>query len=337
MKRAAAVPPERRGLTRDGVRLLAATPDGLAHAVFTGLPRYLAPGDLLVVNTSGTLAAALDGRRAGGRPVTIHLSTVLDDGTWLVEPRERAVARTRVTDMAEDDVVALPGGEKLTLLRRYPDPGSDRLWEATATVPGDVPGYLARHGRPIHYSYVPRQWPLADYQTVFARDPGSAEMPSAARPFSTGLVTDLITAGVLLAPVTLHAGVASLETGEPPLPERFTVPPPTAELVNLTRAAGRRVVAVGTTAVRAVETAAAPDGAVTAAQGWTSLVLGPDRPARAVTGLITGWHDPEASHVDLLRAVAGDTLVAAAYAEADRAGYLGHEFGDSCLLLPPAR
>jgi S-adenosylmethionine:tRNA ribosyltransferase-isomerase len=208
---------------------------------------------------------------------------------------------------------------------------------------GPVPGYLARHGRPVRYSYVPGQWPLTAYQTVFARSPGSAEMPSAARPFSPELVTRLIAEGVLMAPITLHTGVASLEAGETPLPEWFEVPQPTADLVNLTRAAGCRVVAVGTTCTRALESAALDStaaetaaAAVTARRGWTSLVLGPEHPARVVNGLITGWHEAGASHLALLEAVAGPVLVGASYREAEAAGYLWHEFGDSCLLLPPA-
>src|ERR1022692_4850977 len=338
MRLAASEPAEERGLTRDGVRMLVATTDGLAHATFAGLPRYLTAGDLLVVNTSATLAAAVEGRRSGGRPVTVHLSTPLDDGTWLAELREPAPGHGRVTDACPGERIALPGRASLTLLARYPDPGADRLWTASFAARGehgDVRAYLARHGRAIRYSYVPEQWPLAAYQTVFSREPGSAEMPSAGRPFTPELVLALITSGVLIAPITLHAGVASLEAGELPLPERFTVPGPTAALVNLTRSAGRRVVAVGTTVTRALESAAGGDGAVRASHGWTDLVLGTGRPARVVTGLITGWHDPEASHLALLEAVAGSALVRAAYAEADKASYLGHEFGDSCLLLPP--
>jgi len=165
---------------------------------------------------------------------------------------------------------------------------------------------------------------------VFSREPGSAEMPSAGRPFTAELAVDLITSGVVLAPITLHAGVASLEAGEQPLPERYSVPAITARLVNLTRSAGGRVVAVGTTVTRALESAAGADGTVLARHGWTDLVLGIEHPARVVTGLITGWHDPEASHLALLEAVAGRALVTAS----DKSGYLGHEFGDSCLLLP---
>jgi len=317
--------------------MLVATTDGLVHARFSDLARFLAPGDLLIVNTSATLAAAVDAARSDGRPVTVHFSTPLEDGTWLVELRESDAGRARVTDAAPGDRIELPAGA-LTLAYKYPDPAADRLWAAAVSITDaddvDVPAYLARHGRPVRYSYVPDQWPLSAYQSVFSREPGSAEMPSAGRPFSNDLVIDLVTSGVIIAPIRLHAGVASLEAGEKPLPERFSVPQPTAELVNLTRAARRRVVAVGTTVTRALESAIGADGTARASEGWTSLILGADHPARVVSGLITGWHDPEASHLALLEAVAGQALVKAAYAEADRAGYLGHEFGDSCLLLP---
>ena len=340
MRRPADCPPEARGLARDGVRLLVATPDGMLHGRFTDLPGYLAPGDLLVVNTSGTVAAAVPGRRGDGRTVLVHWSGRLAEDTWLVELRTEEPAVGRVTDAAAGETISLPGDTTVTLLHAFPGRGLDgpdrpgpRMW--AAAVAGDVAALQARHGRPVRYSYVPQPWPLSTYQTVFARSPGSAEMPSAARPFTAQLVTELISAGVLLATVTLHAGVASLETGEAPLPEWFSVPPATADLVNLTRAAGRRVVAVGTTSTRALESAAVPGGRVRPSSGLTELVIGPARPARVVTGLISGWHDEGASHLDLLTAVAGDDLVRAAYQAAEQAGYLWHEFGDSCLLLPP--
>jgi S-adenosylmethionine:tRNA ribosyltransferase-isomerase len=366
---AASQPPEARGLGRDGVRLLVATPDGMVHARFGDLPRFLSAGDLLVINTSATIAGAVDGRRGDGRPVVVHFSSPLDEGTpwagtpdgrspgeqapgeampggppgegtpgetqWLVELRGSAAATGPVTDAAPGESITLPAGGSLTLLRRYPGPAAIRMWAASVAAGGDVGAFLARRGQPIRYSYVPDPWPLPAYQTVFARTPGSAEMPSAGRPFTAGLVTDLAAAGVVIAPITLHAGVASLEAGEPPLPERFAVPEPTAQLVNLTRAEGRRVVAVGTTCTRALESAADAGGTVHARHGWTDLVLGAGHPARIVSGLVTGWHDPEASHLALLEAVAGQWLVRAAYLEAERAGYLWHEFGDSCLLLPP--
>ena len=342
MIRPARRPPEARGVARDGVRLMAATPDGLVHARFRDLPRFLAPGDLLVVNNSATLAAAVPGQRTGDAAVTVHFSGQLDDGTWLVELRQGPPAPARLSDGVPGEIVTLPGGGSVTLLHPYPDPAATRMWAAAVmTGAATVHDYLARHGQPIRYSYVPDQWPLEAYQTVFARSPGSAEMPSAARPFTADLVTRLIAGGVAMAPITLHTGVASLEAGEAPLPEWFEVPQATADLVNLTRAAGRRVIAVGTTCTRALESAAAQGPGqqdtvpVTACRGWTGLVLGPEHPARVVDGLISGWHEPGASHLALLESVAGRVLVEASYREAEAAGYLWHEFGDSCLLLPP--
>jgi S-adenosylmethionine:tRNA ribosyltransferase-isomerase len=317
---------------RDGVRLLVASPAGVSHARFSQLGEFLSPGDLVVVNTSATLAAAVDGNRAG-TPVEVHFSAELDGGSWLVEVRPAGVSAAPVTDLRPGEVIALEAGAALTVARPRPA-GQSRLWEARPRIDGGVSLFLARHGRPIRYAYVPCPWPLPEYQTVFAREPGSAEMPSAGRPFTAQVVTDLVTRGVALAPVVLHTGVSSQEPGEPPQPERFRVPEAPARLVNSTRQAGGRVIAVGTTVTRALESAAGPDGSVSARHDWTDLILGPARPARAVTGLVTGWHAPGASHLALLAAVAGTGLVAQAYAEAVRAGYRWHEFGDSCLLLP---
>lgn len=320
---------------RDRVRLLVADRTGIARARFDEIGNFLAPGDLLVVNTSATLAAAVDGRRPDGRAVTVHFSTALDDGAWLAELRPPVNATGPLHDVVAGEQVELPDGVRLTVLApASPDDVTRRLWRANVAVEGDVVTFLSHAGRPIRYSYVADPYPLSDYQTVFARQPGSAEMPSAGRPFTAEIVTDLVTRGVAVAPVLLHTGVSSQEAGEAPLPERFEVPAATARLVNLTRASGRRVVAVGTTVTRALESAAAADGTVEARTGWTDLVLGPDRPARVVNGLITGWHAPGASHLQLLQAVAGAELVHRAYAAALRHRYLWHEFGDSCLLLP---
>jgi S-adenosylmethionine:tRNA ribosyltransferase-isomerase len=317
---------------RDRVRLLVADADGVRHARFGQLGEFLTPGDLVVVNTSATLAAAVDGNRAGTQ-VEVHFSAELADGAWVVEVRPAGVSAGPVTDLRPGEVITLDGGAALITGRPQPA-GQTRLWQARPRIDGGVTAYLARHGRPIRYAYVPRPWPLAEYQTVFAREPGSAEMPSAGRPFTSEVVTDLITRGVVMAPVLLHTGVSSQEPGEPPQPERFRVPEPTARLVNATRQAGGRVIAVGTTVTRALESAADAGGTVHPRRGWTDLVLGPSRPARAVTGLVTGWHAPGTSHLALLEAVAGAALVERAYAEALRGSYRWHEFGDSCLLLP---
>jgi S-adenosylmethionine:tRNA ribosyltransferase-isomerase len=324
----ASAPPEARGLARDEVRLLVASPSGVYHTVFSSLDEHLRPGDLLVVNTSGTLPAAVDAVR-GGRPVVVHFSTALDDGSWVVELRAPGGP---LRDGRPGERLELPSGASLTLLAPAA-PGDTRLWRAEVAVEGPVPGFLAAAGRPIRYGYVPQAWPLADYQTVFAREPGSAEMPSAARPFTTELVTRLVTDGVLFAPLLLHTGVSSPEAGEPPQPERFRVPAPTAALVTWVRARGGRVIAVGTTAARALESAATADGAVRPAEGWTNLVLGPGHPARVADGIITGLHAPDASHLLLLQAVTGAEVVQRAYDAAVEERYLWHEFGDVSLLL----
>jgi len=331
-------PPESRGVARDGVRLLVATPDGVGHARFHDLPGLLEPGDLLVVNTSATLPGAVEATRESGAAVLVHVSTGSPDGTRVVEVRHVGGKRSGpLPDGAAGERLRLAGGATLVLLTGYPDAGrrlGSRLWRARLDADGTLESYLARHGRPIRYDYVPRAWPLGDYQTVFATHPGSAEMPSAGRPFTAELVTGLVARGVVLAPLVLHTGVSSLEAHEPPYPEWYDVPESTASLAAHTRARGRRVVAVGTTVVRALESVAGTDGGVTPGQGWTDLVLGPDRPARVVNGLVTGLHAPGSSHLDLLEAVVGPDLVQRTYDAAVADRYLWHEFGDSSLLLP---
>jgi len=328
--REATSPPEYRGLNRDDVRLLVAQPGQITNHIFRDVPELLDPGDVLVVNTSATLPAALSAQRSNGTRVPVHVATTLDDGAWVVEVRRRD-GRGPDTSVTSGDRLELPSGQTLELTEPYPDRSvyQPRLWRSVVTPDTPAQPVLARHGRPISYGYLNGRFPLADYQTVYATVPGSAEMPSAGRPFTAPLLVRLMARGVTIAPLVLHAGVSSPETHEPPTPERFNVPDVAARLVNGARAAGGRVIAVGTTVVRALETVASPDGTVQPGHGWTELVLGPDRPSRVVNGLITGLHAPEASHLVLLEAVAGPDLVAAAYEAALDHGYLWHEFGDS--------
>ncbi|MGH7686077.1 MAG: S-adenosylmethionine:tRNA ribosyltransferase-isomerase [Candidatus Dormibacteria bacterium] len=323
-------PPEAHGTPRDGVRLMVVDRGRISHTVFSSLGVLLRRGDLLVVNTSATVAAAADARRADGSPVVVHFSGPSEEGAWLVELRKPDQSGP-VLDVDPGETLALRDGSRLQVLAPA-TPGSLRLWEASLAGGRRVSEWLGTHARPITYAHAaPR--PLHDYQTVFARNPGSAEMPSAARPFSLELVIDLLRRGVNIAPVVLHAGVSSLEIGELPPPERFEVTAGSAQLINAAREAGDRVIAVGTTVARAVETLVAPDGWVDAGSGWTDLVLSPERPARAFDGLITGWHEPRSTHLLLLESVASHYAVAAAYASALDQGYRWHEFGDSCLLL----
>jgi S-adenosylmethionine:tRNA ribosyltransferase-isomerase len=331
----AAEPPERRGVPRDGVRLLVARPGGVAHHRFRDLPGLLREGDLLVVNTSATIPAALDGLRADGRPAVVHVAAPLDDGAWVVEPR-RPDGGGPETSVRAGERIRVSGGAVVRLDAPYPDPGAPpgRLWRATVHPPAGAVEYLTAHGRPIAYAHLRGDVTLDELQNVYATRPGSAEMPSAGRPFTAPLLVALMARGVAVAPVTLHAGVSSHELHEAPAPERLRVPAATARLVAATRDGGGRVVAVGTTVARALETAVDDHGDPAPRHGWTDLVLGPGRPARIVDGLVTGLHPPEASHLLLLEAVAGRPLVEAAYAEAVAAGYRWHEFGDSMLLLP---
>jgi S-adenosylmethionine:tRNA ribosyltransferase-isomerase len=329
-------PPEARGRGRDDVSMLVATRhDGaLIHAGFGDLPRFLVPGDLLVVNTSATLAAAVDAR-LDGRAVELRLSTTAGKDAWVVELR--TATGLPLSRPPVGATVQLPGGAHAELIAPYP--GSDRLVLARLALGESLGDYLREHGHPIRYAYVTEPWPIEAYQTVFALDSvstggGSAEMPSAGRPFTTELVTRLVSAGVLIAPVTLHTGVSSPELGEPPYPERYAVPETTARLVNAVHWWGGRVIAVGTTVVRALETVAAADGTVTAGAGTTGLVVTPERGLRAVDGLLSGWHDPAASHLLMLEAAAGSELLARSYREASRRGYRCHEFGDVHLILP---
>jgi S-adenosylmethionine:tRNA ribosyltransferase-isomerase len=320
-------PPEARGLARDGVRLLVSegSTGEVSHHRFTDLPSLLRAGDLLVVNTSATLPAAV---AVPGSGLAVHFSTELASGRWLVELRRGTGPHG---DGEADTRYDLPGGASVTLRRPF---SAGRLWESDVDTRGrGVLAYLSAFGAPIRYAYVSARWPLSYYQTVFGATPGSAEMPSASRPFTDRLVTALVSAGVQFAPVLLHTGVASPEAHERPYPERFAVSAASARQVNAARAEGRRVIAIGTTAVRAIESAAS-DGVVSAASGWTDLVVTPERGVAVVDGLLTGFHEPRASHLDMLAAVAGPDLLDRTYAAAVNADYLWHEFGDVNLLLP---
>jgi S-adenosylmethionine:tRNA ribosyltransferase-isomerase len=313
----ARAPAEFRGAGRDDVRVLVAwrSSGELLHASFAELPELLSPGDLLVINTSSTLPAAV---RVLDTDLRMHLSSPAPGRGWLVELRRDG---ERFDGGSEGDVLALPGNGSATLLRR-----EGRLWLASLRLPAPVPHYLVRYGGPIRYRHTEQQWPLESYQTVYANAPGSAEMPSAGRAFTPELITQLVAAGIDVAPLVLHTGVSSLEAGERPHPEWFRVPRFTAERARLTRELGGRVVAVGTTVVRAMESCAR--------EGWTDLVIEPSTPITEVDGLLSGFHDADSSHLSMLEAIAGRELLERSYEEATRAGYLRHEFGDLHLILP---
>ncbi len=354
-------PPEARGSARDAVRLMVAdAAEGhITHAAFSELPEFLQPGDLVVVNVSQTLPAAVAATRADGSAVRVHFATrapKLDDRWRVVElrsadganpvrgragetittgphaPREPTLAEPTLAESTlAEPILAEPTHAELTLVAPYAS--GSRLMLARLDGAGTVDELLRCHGEPIRYGYVSHRWPLEAYQNVYARVPGSAEMPSAGRPVTHRLISELATRGIAVAPLTLHTGVSSPERHEPPFPEEYEVPESTARLVNLTHEVGGRVIAVGTTVVRALETVALADGSVTAGAGWTGLVIDPDRGVHAVDGLITGWHEPDASHLSMLAALAGEPFLERCYHAALDHGYLWHEFGDSHLIL----
>jgi S-adenosylmethionine:tRNA ribosyltransferase-isomerase len=261
----------------------------------------------------------------------MNVSTRYAPKLWLVEPRW-ATDRPGPLPLRPGDH-ARACDQDVRFVAPYPDVG--RLW----FVEGDLAGAMTRCGEPIRYGYVEGAQPLSSYQSMFATAPGSAEMPSAARPFTPKIVEALQRGGVGITSIRLHTGVSSIEVEEdnvedhPIPPEPYRVTARTADAVNAAHAEGRRVIAIGTTVVRALESAWR-DGAVHASEGFTRVVIHPDRGVNVVDGLLTGFHDPGASHLAMLYAVAGKDLVRDGYEEAVRGRYLWHEFGDSHLLLP---
>lgn len=336
-------PPEARGLSRDEVRLMVSrlTDDAITHARFHDLEQFLDPGDLIVINTSGTLNAALPATRADGTPLELHLSTHLPAGLWMVEVRRpQANVTAPFLEAQAGETLFLPNGGRAILHTAYRaeqrvnTPQPTRLWIATLDLPGPLMDYLTRHGFPIRYAYVREAWPLEYYQTVYATEMGSAEMPSAGRAFTPELITRLVARGINIAPLILHTGVASLESGEPPYEEFYRVPSDTAHRVNAARAAGKRVMAVGTTVVRALESVTDETGAAHPGEGWTRLIITPERGLCAVNALLTGLHEPRSTHLLMLEALAGRPHLNLTYNEAIREQYLWHEFGDLHLILP---
>jgi S-adenosylmethionine:tRNA ribosyltransferase-isomerase len=326
-------PPEARGAGRDDVRLMVfSAPSGsLLHTRFQRIGKHLRAGDALVLNVSATMPYALEARTIAGVALRVHLSVQLADGLWSVEVRLPQGIGSLPGPSLNPQPLQLAAGGAIHLLAQ--DLRSPRLWRASLDLPIDQSLYLEEYGKPIRYSASGDPWPLTAYQTVYASEPGSAEMPSAGRPFTHEILVQLTAAGVTLVPVVLHSGVSSFETTELPGPERFRVSAEAAAVVNTLRQQGGRVVAVGTTALRALESAAGEDGTLQAADGYTDVVIGEGRGVTAIDGLLTGWHEPGASHLSIIESVAGPEGAQRIYESALEAGYLWHEFGDSCLIF----
>jgi S-adenosylmethionine:tRNA ribosyltransferase-isomerase len=344
----AAAPPEARGLRRDGVRLLVVDrgSGAVRHLRFSALPLVLRPGDLLVANDSRTLPASLIGWTADGAALELRLAG-RDGDRWAAltlgvpEHGDPALvptdARPPAPALLPGERLSFAGGLSARVLARH-DEVPAMVWIAFDRDGAPLLEALHRAGQPVRYAYVPERWALHHYQTMFAAAPGSAEMPSAGRPFTVQALHDLRARGVGLATISLHAGLSTY--GDPEVDRRFVpaepyrVPETTAAAVARARAAGGRVIAIGTTVVRTLETAADPSGQVRPGAGITRLRIDADHRLRAVDGLLTGLHEPEASHLDLLRAFLDTAALRAAYDQALREGYLWHEFGDVCLIAP---
>jgi S-adenosylmethionine:tRNA ribosyltransferase-isomerase len=327
-------PAELRGVSRDQVRLLVLPRllGPFVHAQFDALGEFLCPGDLLVVNTSRTLPALLRAHDENGKPVEVRLAHRHSDEVWdalLLDGRVHIGQAGMRLDF----------GQGLTARVEARRPDLPFLWQVhfdRCCIP--LLDLIYRLGEPVRYGYVDKPLPIDLYQTVYAGEPGSVEMPSAGRPFTWQVLLKLKSQGVGLASILLHTGLSStrddqIDLTHPVYDEEYFVPEATAVAVNAAHAHGGRVIAVGTTVVRALESAVQPGGQVEATRGLTRLHITADYRLKAVDALLTGMHEPQTSHLDLLSAFVAAPRLQAAYLEAIQRGYLWHEFGDVNLII----
>jgi S-adenosylmethionine:tRNA ribosyltransferase-isomerase len=332
-------PPERRGLARDRVRLLVLDGNNgqVIHTRFDRITEFLDPGDLLVFNSSRTLPATLAGTvRHLQWPVEVRLAESLPDGTWLAlliqspQRAENVITKGLILEFAQD--------LRCEVLER--DPRIPPLWKLRFSKSGtEFLDSVYRIGQPVRYRYLSAPWRLSYYQNVYALQPGAAEMPSAGRAFTWRLLLQLRHRGVETAAITLHAGLSSyldndLDRQHLASEEEYWISEEAAAKIRRAKNSDRRIVAVGTTVVRALESIAAEcGGEVNGCHRYTQLRVTADYRLQVVNGLLTGLHEPEASHLDLLAAFVSPPTLYAAYSEAIRQRYLWHEFGDLNLIL----
>ncbi len=342
-------PTEVRGLRRDEVRLMVSEmeTDKIHHDVFKNIVEYLNEGDVLVVNTSGTMKAALTGVYNNETNVNVHFSTQTQNKKWVIEIREIIDGKTRRFSHGKiGGFIQLKNGGKIKLVKPYYNesdhnsPIKDdnqnhlQLWIVDLLLNNSLENYLEQHGENIRYNYLKDSYPTSYYQTVFANEMGSAEMPSAGRAFTSELISKLIIKGVEIVPVLLHTGVASLEKNEKPYEEYFRVSEHSANRINFAKKQGKKIIAVGTTVVRTLETLANKHKEIHAGTGWTNIFITPEKGLKIVDGLLTGFHEPQASHLFMLEALARREHLEKTYNEAIEENYLWHEFGDLHLLMP---
>ena len=331
------LPTEERNMKRDEVRLLVTSGnEKVEHSTFNHLNTFLEQGDVLIVNTSATLPSALPVTLPGNREGRLHFSTKMQGNLWLVEIRKVAGNKTRRWKEGKPGInFQLPLSASLTLQQRFynNDQWLD-LWVAAFNCDQPAEEYLASHAKPIQYEKLDRVYPLPYYQTYFSFHPGSSEMPSAGRGFTASLIDRLLKKGISIVPVLLHTGVSSLEEHETPYPEYMEIDPIAAATINQAKQQGERIIAVGTTAIRAIETATDDRGNVMPYRGNTDLFIEDGYTMKVTDGLLTGFHEPNASHLNMLQAVAGFDHIDNAYKEAINREYYWHQFGDLHLILP---
>jgi S-adenosylmethionine:tRNA ribosyltransferase-isomerase len=331
-------PPERRGLLRDQVRLLVVKrlTGEVIHSRFDRLSDFLIPGDLLVFNSSRTIPASLTGWVASDDlRVEVRLAEHLADDSWLALPLFRAGDQSRPCLRAGS---MIDFGRGLHAEVEGSDSTNSRLYKMRFSTGGtELLDLIYRLGKPIRYEYAAAPWDLDFYQNVYSKEPGSAEMPSAGRAFTWKTLLRLGRQGIRIAYLTLHTGLSSymddeLDRKHPASEEEYFVSDQTAEKVRSAHQTGGRVIAVGTTVVRALESAAEECGHVQPGHRYTRLTIKSGYPLRVTDGLLTGLHEPSASHLDLLSAFLSPKRIRKAYEEAIRLRYLWHEFGDLNLI-----
>jgi S-adenosylmethionine:tRNA ribosyltransferase-isomerase len=339
---------------RDAARLLVhdRAADSTQHANVRSLPDLLAPGDLLVVNDTRVRSTRLLGRRSSGGAVEFLLLERLAPGVWrsLAQPAarlrpgeivacENGAVHVRMLERPEraDDATgeSVPGEWRVELVGTAEADGADlELLERTGRAP--LPPYIRRERDGDPRTALDRE----RYQTVFAREHGAVAAPTAGLHFTAELLARLAQRGVELARVTLHVGEGTFKPVVADDPrdhrmhaERYELSPQTAEAVARCRARGRRVIAVGTTSVRTLETCADAAGTVREGAGETALFITPGYRFRAVDALLTNFHLPRSTLLMLVSAFAGRERVLRLYGEAAALGYRFYSYGDAMLLL----
>ena len=332
-------PPELRGINRDEVKLLIINRNDYMtyHSTFNHLSDFLRSGDLLIFNSSRTLPASLKTINKGkGKPSEVRLAEHLPDDTWLVlflfdkeTPKNSLIKCGQKIEFESD----------LTAVVEKPDSHNPRLWKIKFSKTGAaLIDIFYMIGKPIRYGYISAPLPLEYYMTVFAIDPGSSEMPSAGRAFTWKMLFDLKNKNIGTSFLTLHTGLSSymdddLSATHVVSEEEYFIPAGTASRIRTAKAKGGRIIAVGTTVVRALESSASLTGKVVAGHSYTNLKITGEHKLKIANGLITGFHEPQASHLDLISAFLNPSQIREAYEQAIERKYLWHEFGDLCLIV----